>query len=108
MAVEADDWRWSSARAHLRDVKDGFSDTAALAGVHRNWGAMLRGDAEAGDADAAAETAMEAAMRSGRPLGDEAFVEQREAASGRALKRGKPGPSPRAGIQVSVLVPVSP
>jgi len=95
LTQEADDWRWSSARAHLRGVKDGFTDTVALAGVHRNWRAMLRHGVEAGDADAVAEAAIEAAMRTGRPLGDEAFVERLEAASGRALKRGKPGPKPR-------------
>ena len=92
---EADDWRWSSARAHLRGVKDGFTDTAALAGIRRNWRAMLRHGAEAGDANVVAVAAIEAAMRTGRPLGDEAFVEQLEAASGRALKRRRPGPKPR-------------
>ena len=95
MVTEADDWRWSSARAHLRGAKDGFTDTAALAGVHRNWRAMLRHGVEADDAHAAAMAAIEAAMRTGRPLGDEAFVEQLEAASGRALKRRRPGPKPR-------------
>jgi len=93
MVDEADDWRWSSARAHLRGAKDGFTDTAALAGIHRNWRAMLRHGAEAGDV--AAIAAIEAAIRTGRPLGDEAFVEQLEAASGRALKRRRPGPKPR-------------
>lgn len=92
LAREADEWRWSSARAHLRGAKDGFTDAAALAGVHRNWRAMLRHGAEAGDADAAAEAAIEAAMRTGRPLGDAAFVERLEAASGRTLGRRKPGP----------------
>jgi putative transposase len=97
LVVEADDWRWSSARAHLRDAHDDFTDVAALAGIHRNWRAMLRHGAEAGDADAVAEAAIEAAMRTGRPLGDEAFVEQLEAASGRTLKRRKPGPKRNVG-----------
>jgi putative transposase len=95
LVQEADDWRWSSARARLRGERDGFTDTRALAGVHRNWRAMLRHGAEAGDADADAEAVIEACMRTGRPFGDAAFVERLEAASGRVLNRQKPGPKPR-------------
>jgi len=53
---------------------------------------LRRHGAEAGDADAAAEAAIEAAMRTGRPLGDDGFVETLEAVSGRLLKHRKPGP----------------
>jgi putative transposase len=95
LVAEADDWRRSSARAHLRGAKDGLTDAAALAGVHRNWRAMLRDGAEAGDAEAETRAAIETAMRTGRPLGGEAFVERLEQASGRTLKRQKPGPKPR-------------
>lgn len=97
LVAEADDWRWSSARAHLRGVDDGFTDRTALAGVHRNWRAMLCHGAEAGDADAVAEAVIEAAMRTGRPLGDAAFVERLEEESGRVLRRQKPGPKARSG-----------
>ena len=86
LAREADDWRWSSARARLHGVSDGFTDTKRLSNLHRNWRAMLRHGAEAGDADAGAEAAIEAAMRTGRPLGDDCFVERLENASGRSLR----------------------
>ena len=36
-------------------------------------------------------------MRTGRPWGDEGFIERLEADTGRALKRRKPGPKPREG-----------
>lgn len=99
LVAHAEQWRWSSAAAHLHGVTDGLTDLAALAGLHANWRAMLRYGAEAGSADHAAEALIEAAMRTGRPLGDDRFVERLEAASGRALKKRKPGPKPRGAAQ---------
>lgn len=93
----AEDWRWSSARAHVSGRPDGFTDMAALAGVHRNWRAMLRHGLEAGDMDESEVAAIEAHMRTGRPRGSEAFVDRLETKTGRALKRRKPGPTPKAG-----------
>jgi putative transposase len=92
LARRAEDWRWSSARAHVRGVADGLTDLAALAGVHRNWRAMLRRGLEAGDLDPEAEAAIEAHQRTGRPWGGDRFVERLEAETGRALARRKPGP----------------
>ena len=97
MVRSAEDWRWSSARAHVTGKADGFTDLTALAGVHRNWRAMLRHGLEAGDLDEADAAAIEAHIRTGRPRGSEAFVEALEAKTGRALKRRKPGPKPKAG-----------
>ena len=96
LVARAEDWRWSSARAHVTGRADGFTDLDALAGVHRNWRAMLRHGLEAGDLDEGAAAAIEAHIRTGRPLGSEAFVERLEAKTGRALKRRKPGPKPQA------------
>jgi putative transposase len=92
----AEDWRWSSATAHVTGKADGFTDLGALAGVHRNWRAMLRHGLEAGDLDEGEAAAIEAHIRTGRPLGSEAFVERLEAKTGRALKRRKPGRKPKA------------
>ena len=95
LVADAEDWRWSSAKAHLTGRPDGLTDLAALSGVHRNWRAMLRHGLEAADLDEAEVAAIEAHMRTGRPRGDEAFVEALETRTGRALKRRKPGPKPR-------------
>jgi putative transposase len=95
LAKRAEDWRWSSARAHVTGEPDGFTDLAALAGVHRNWRAMLRQGLEAGDLSEAEAAAIEAHSRTGRPRGREAFVAGLEALTGRTLKRRKPGPKPR-------------
>ena len=66
-----------------------------MAGVHRNWRAMLRSGLEAVDFDPADEAAIEARMRTGRPLGGARFIEDRERRIGRKLARAKPGPKPR-------------
>ena len=96
LVAHAEDWRWSSAKAHVTGRPDGLTDLNALAGVHRNWRAMLRHGLEAGDLDEAEVAAIEAHMRTGRPRGSEAFVGALETRTGRALKRRKPGPKPRA------------
>jgi len=61
----AEDWHWSSARAHILGVDDGLTDVAALGDHIRNWRAFLADGLEAADRD----DEIEAAMRSGRPLG---------------------------------------
>ena len=95
LVERAEDWRWSSATAHVTGKPDGLTDLAALAGVHRNWRAMLRHGLEAGDLSDEAAAAIEAHIRTGRPLGSEAFVGALETRTGRVLKRRKPGPRPR-------------
>ena len=95
LAARAEDWPWSSARAHVRGGADGLTDMKALAGVHRNWRAMLRRGLEAGDMDPKDEAAVETHQRTGRPWGDAGFVERLEVETGRALARRKPGPKPR-------------
>jgi putative transposase len=92
LAAHAEDWRWSSATAHVTGKPDGLTDLKGSAGLHRNWRAMLRHGLEAGDVSPEEEAAIEARIRTGRPLGDEAFVEGLEAASGRRLKPLKRGP----------------
>ena len=95
LAKRAEDWRWSSAKAHVSGKGDGLTDLTALAGVHRNWRAMLSAGLEAGDLPAEAEAAIEAHQRTGRPWGDAAFIGRLERRTGRTLARQKPGPKPR-------------
>jgi putative transposase len=37
LAARAEDWPWSSARAHVSGEADGLTDVAALAGLYPNW-----------------------------------------------------------------------
>ena len=65
----------------------------------RNWRAMLRHGAELGDADEAAEAmadAIEARLRTGRPLAAEEWIERQELELGRSLAPKKRGPKPKA------------
>lgn len=93
MVARAEDWRWSSARSHLSGEEDGLTDLGSTAGLHRDWRAMLRDGLEAGDGERVA--ALEASLRTGRPLGDAGFVERLEGLTGRILARQRPGPKPR-------------
>jgi len=77
LVARADEWRWSSARSHLagrRADGDPLTDVAALGRHVRNWGALLRHGLEAGglaDEGEAVAEAIEARLRTGRPLAAE-------------------------------------
>lgn len=95
LTKRAEQWRWSSASAHITGKADGLTDLSALAELYRNWRAMLRHGLEAGDISPGEEEAIEAHMRTGRPLGSPAFIERLERDTGRILTRQRPGPKPR-------------
>ncbi|WP_114953075.1 transposase [Sphingosinicella terrae] len=102
MVERAEDWPWSSARSHVvgrRAGQDPLTDVGALKARVPNWRAMLRHGLEASDVREEGEElaeAIEARLRTGRPLGTEAWIEAQEAALGRRLRPAKPGPKPRA------------
>lgn len=89
--ARAEEWRWSSASAHVAGSADGLTDLAGTSGLHRNWRAMLRHGLEAGEMGEAEHAAIEARIRTGRPFGDDAFVGAVEEATGRTLKLQKRG-----------------
>ena len=65
MVRRAEDWPWSSARAHLGYGDDGLTHVAALGQHVANWRAMLERGLEAADEG----ERIEGALRAGRPLG---------------------------------------
>jgi putative transposase len=69
---QARDWRWSSARAHIDEAGDGLTDVAAIGKHVANWQAYLADGVETADRD----DAVEAAMRTGKPLGSPAWAAQ--------------------------------
>ena len=81
------DWPWSSAGGHLTGKPDGLTQIAALGIAPADWAAFL----SAGLDDQTLE-AIRRGERTGRPLGDAAFIGKLEALTGRALARQKPGP----------------
>ena len=102
LVERAEDWHWSSARSHVagRRVKgDPLTDVAALGRHVRNWRAMLRHGLEAGEASAEGEAlseTIEARLRTGRPLGAEAWIAEQESAPARPLRPARRGPKPKA------------
>jgi putative transposase len=72
MVNAAGEWRWSSARAHLDDTDDGLTDRETLAPHITNWSAYLADGVEAADKN----EAIEKALRSGRPMGRDDWINQ--------------------------------
>lgn len=97
LVAQAEDWRWSSARSHLsgrRVAGDPLTDVAALGCHVRNWRALLRRGLEAGDLGPegeAAALAIEARLRTGRPLAEADWIEGQERALRRPLGAQRPG-----------------
>ena len=102
MVQAATDWPWSSARSHVagrRRGDDPLTDMAALGRHVRNWRVMLRLGLEASDLDeagAARVAAIEARLRTGRPLGATEWIAQQEAALNQPLAPQKRGPKAKA------------
>ena len=72
LVERAEDWPWSSVRAHLADRDDGLVEVAPL--LSRCGGRFAGLIAE--EADAALVAALRAAETIGRPLGPSAFLGQ--------------------------------
>jgi putative transposase len=101
MAPRADEWRWSSAHSHLagrRVADDPLTDLDPLAAHVRNWRALWRHGLTAAGLAPEGEAvlrAIEARLRTGRPLAAEAWIAEQEQLAGRPMSRRKPGPKPR-------------
>jgi putative transposase len=90
IVAAAEDYRWSSARAHCRGDLDVLLDPAhsqAIAG----WAEWLRGNP-----DARVDDLIRECTSSGRPCGDEAFLIELERLTGRSLRPKRRGPKPTA------------
>lgn len=102
MVGHAEDWPWSSARSHVagrRVAGDRLTDVAALTAHVPNWRAMLRHGAELGAArveEEALAEAIEARLRTGRPMAAAEWVAAQEAALDRMLAPQRRGPKARA------------
>ena len=102
LVEQAEDWLWSSARSHVEGVRvadDPLTDVAALNLRVRNWRAMLQHGWQAGDLDDDGEAlaeAIEAHLRTGRPLGADDWIERMEQQQGRPLAPQKRGPKPKS------------
>lgn len=87
LVKRAEDYPFSSARAHIHKTKDKvLSDNFMLSEI-KNWASFL-----AKEDDERERRLFQRHSRIGRPLGQEGFIEKLEELTGRILKPKKPGP----------------
>jgi putative transposase len=90
LARRAQDWKWSSARAHLKGKDDGLTLPAPALDRSPDFASLLKGPPP--------EELFEALRRAeltGRPLGSPAFLIRLEKRLGRPLRPQKRGPKPK-------------
>jgi putative transposase len=86
LTARPEDYRWSSARAHLAGKDDGLVKVKPMLDRVGDWAELLA----SGDQTLFDDIRMH--ERTGRPLGRDSFVERMSLALGRELGRKKPGP----------------
>ena len=85
-AGRAEDWAWSSARAHLAASDDALVRAAPLLDRTPDWPAYLGAATQE-----ATLVTLRGHGRTGRPLGSKTFVARLETMLGRRLGSGRPG-----------------
>ncbi len=91
IVARPEEYPWSSARAHLTGQEDKLVTVEPLLAMVENWCELLSLSSEE------EMSLFRKHERSGRPLGQEAFVDRIEAVLARMLRPQKPGPKPQKG-----------
>jgi len=86
LCKRAEEWPWSSARAHLELVKDELVTVEPLMGRVADWTSYLA----AGDSGEGVDSVRNH-TNTGRPAGGEEFLKELEGTTGRVLRKKKPG-----------------
>jgi putative transposase len=87
---KAQEYPWSSARAHVFGVKDELlSDSNFLISAIPDWPSYLNEENE--EPDDSLRKLLRSHAQTGRPLGDKKFIEKLERLTGRSLKKKKAG-----------------
>lgn len=84
-----EEYHWSSARAHLSAQDDQLTKVEPLLSMVGNWHDFMSLSSED------EMNTFRKHERTGRPLGQEAFIEHLEELQGRSLRPHKPGPKPK-------------
>jgi len=82
-----EEYKWSSANAHLQGEDDILVKVHPLSAIIGNWQDLLSIESSDEDLDSIRQH-----ERTGRPMGSEGFLTSLEQITGRVLKRQKPGP----------------
>lgn len=94
MVKQPEHYAWSSAQAHLSGQDDPLVKAGPLLNMVGDWQTFL-----AGGMDETEQETLRRHEHTGRPLGDEGFVDGLEVSLGRNLKKRKPGPKTRGIIK---------
>lgn len=92
LVARAEDWPWSSARAHVAGLDSDHVIVAPALGRIGDFGTFLAGP----PTDDTLWASVLKAERIGRPVGSKDWVENLEAQSGKTLSPQKRGPKPKA------------
>ncbi|MBT3553768.1 MAG: transposase [Rhodospirillaceae bacterium] len=91
LSKRAENWSWSSARAHLEGRDDGLCNVAPLLERCGDWKALLASGLDDED-----HKTIQRHARSGRALGSEKFLTRMETVLGRPIRHQKRGRKPKA------------
>jgi putative transposase len=86
LVTEPEEYPWSSAHAHVTGSKDPYLDPSPLLDVMEDWKTYLLNPLSSHEV-----SRLELHERTGRPLGDHAFITRLEREVGRHLLPGRPG-----------------
>ena len=89
---KAEDYPWSSAKAHVRKFEDPLLSDFYLIDEIANWKEYLRNNDEQEKLNI-----LRKHTRTGRPLGEKSFIENLEKKLGRMLTKQRPGRKPEIG-----------
>lgn len=95
MVQYAEDYPWSSARAHVDRMKPSLLSDSFLLDTISDWASFLKGPE-----DPKWLGKVEHHINTGRPLGSESFIEKLELMTGRKLHKEKPGRKRRREISI--------
>jgi putative transposase len=90
LAARAEDWKWSSVRAHLERNDDGLVTVRPVLDRVKDFALLI-----ADRTNDAGFAALRAAEQTGRPLGTADFVVELERILGRPIARRAPGRKPK-------------
>lgn len=90
---KAEDYPWSSAKAHVYGTIDPLLSSSFLTERIQNWSEYL------GALDEGQTKRLNRHSKTGRPLGGDEFLHKLEQLTGRVLRKAKPGPKHYAGIK---------
>ena len=90
LCKRADDWPWSSVHGNMGHKSDEIVDDSEIRNIIVDWRRFLFEDSGPGIFDSLRDQ-----TNTGRPTGDEHFIETLERKTGRRIRRSNPGPAPK-------------